>query len=259
MIVNIRGEQSYMPNFKFSKLKKPLLGAALLKTVPLLMGNGGSEEGYGKSQLGVNSLILEETPGRNATICMPKEAGTAETSESAPQWMSSDLIVAVDVFASSYIEIVFSVREMLAYKENHVLLLVYSQKLTPSPDISTPKSVNKLQLDINTLEVLGQYDIPAQRMLPQSNTRLGVAKPAPRSIVSFSVNLDTSVLPVMMEKRESIYLQAALLPRSDFEAGNFEVMILSEVDAISFVEMECPEDRQDFTESSDITATVITK
>jgi hypothetical protein len=55
----------------------------------------------------------------------------------------------------------------------------------------------------------------------------------------------------MMEKRESIYLQAALLPRSDFEAGNFEQnMILSEVDVISFVKSECPEGMQDFTEGT---------
>ncbi len=239
-----------MPNFKFSKLKKPLLGAALLKTAPVLMGKGGSGENVGKlDQLGVNHLILEETPGYGAIICTPKEVETAPTSKSASQWMPSDLIVAVNPFETSYIEIVFSVREILAKSKDHVLLLVYSQKLMPSPEILTPKSINKFQLDINTLEVLGFYGIPAQRMYPQQSTRIGTANPAPHSIMSFSVNLDSSRLMYYIERRESIYLQAALLSRSNFEAGRFETMILSEVDVIRFVLNECPEDRPDFAES----------
>jgi hypothetical protein len=240
-----------MPNFKFSNLKKPLLGAALLKTAPVLMGKGGSVEECGKNKLGVNHLILEEAPGYNAIICTPKEAETVSTCESA-QWMPSDLILAVDPFESPYIEIVFSVHEILANDKDRVLLLLYSQKLMSSPEIVTPKSINKFQLDINMLEVLGIYDIPAQSMFSQASTRIGIANPASHSIVSFSVNLDANILPVYMENRESIYLQAALLPRSDFDAGNFEQnMILSEVDVISFVPMECPEERQDLTESAD--------
>jgi hypothetical protein len=89
-----------MPNFKFSKLKKPLLGAALLKTAPVLMGKGESGEEGEKSQLGVNHLILEETPGNGAIICTPKEAETVSICESASQWVPSDLIVAVNFFES---------------------------------------------------------------------------------------------------------------------------------------------------------------
>jgi len=255
-----------MSNFKFSKLKKPLLGAALLKTATVLMGKSnerGCRSEVGKNQLGINDLILEETPGNGAIICTPKETETAPTSELASQWMPSDLIVVVDPFETSFVEIVFSIREMFPHDEDHVLLLVYSQKFMPSPEILTPKSRNQFQLDINTLEVLGIYDIPAQRLFKLPSTRIGSAVPRYCSIVSFGVNLDTSVLPTMMAKRESIYLQAALLPRSDFEAGNFEQnMILSEVDVISFVKNECPEGMQSFTESTESAETgavVITK
>jgi hypothetical protein len=120
--------------------------------------------------------------------------------------------------------------------------------------------MNKFQLELNTLEVLGLYDIPAQRMFATPSTRIGTANQAPHSIVSISVNLDTLALHTMMEnKLERIYLQAALLSRADYDAGNFEAMILSEVDVIRFVMgNDCPEDRQDFTESA-IPGAVFTK
>jgi hypothetical protein len=247
-----------MFNVKFTNLKKPLLAVTLLKTTPVVMGKTGSgKEGSGeesgKSQLGVHKLILEETPGQNAIICTLPEASLL-TGESASQgqWMSSDLIVAVDPFNHSFFEIIFSVREMLPHDEDHMLLLVYSQKLTPSPDIATPHSENKFQLDLNTLELLGLYNIPAQQLLVQPSTRIGVAKPRPRSIVSFGVNLDTLSLRYYMKNKESIYLQAALLKRSDFDAGNFETMILSEVDVISFVEWECPVVQQEVVETTEL-------
>ena len=258
-----------MSDIKFSNLKKPLLAVALLKTAPVLMGEDGSGIEGGKSQLGVNQLILEETPGGNVTICTRPKETSMLTSKSASQgqwmfsdflvnptrapqwqWMPSDLIVAVNPI-NRYIQIVFSVRNILAPREDQVLLLVYSQKLTPSPDILTPQSLNEFQLDINTLEVLGLYDIPATTMFAPPSTRIGTANPAPRSIVSFGVNLDTNSLFYYMKNKESIYLQAALLKRSDFDAGNFERMILSEVDVISFVEMECPEDQQEVVESTE--------
>jgi len=242
-----------MSKFKFGNLKKSLLGATLLKSAPVLMGKEG-----GKDQLGVNYLVLEETPGRNTTICMPKETENVSTSELVSQWIPSDLMVVVNPFERAYTEIVFSVRDMVADDEDHILLLAYSQKLTPSPDIATPRSKNKFQLDINTLEVLGMYDIPAQSLFPQPSTRIGSANVLPRSIVSFSVNLDTLALSIMMEKRESIYLQAALLLRSEFDAERFENMILSEVDTISFVR-ECPEDRQEFVESDVVADTKTTR
>ncbi|MDM8563572.1 hypothetical protein QUF54_09480, partial [Candidatus Marithioploca araucensis] len=126
--------------------------------------------------------------------------------------MPSDLIVAVAPLVavapdeeSRYIEIVFSVREMWAYHEDQVLLLVYSQKLTPYPEILTPSSMNKFQLELNTLEILGIYDIPAQSMFATPSTRVGKANPVSRSIMSFSVNLDTELLSIMMEKQDSIY------------------------------------------------------
>jgi hypothetical protein len=222
------------------------------------MGKGGSGEEGGKSQLGVNHLILEETPGHGAIICTPKEAET--TTKTGSQLMPSDLIVAVDPFETKYFEIVFNVREMLVNEKDRVLLLLYSQELTQSPQIPTPKSINKFQLDLARCEVLGLYDIPAQSMFATNATRIGQANPASRSIVSLSVNLDTNILPVYMKKSgKSIYLQAALLSRSDLDAGNFETMILSEVDVISFVEMECPEDRHGFAESANSATVTFTK
>jgi hypothetical protein len=90
------------------------------------------------------------------------------------------------------------------------------------------------------MEILAIYALPKQAMLAQPATRLGAANPAPHSEVSFYVNLDTKVLPTFMRDKEKAYLQAALVKKSDFEAGVYDMAILSELDTIGFAEMDCP-------------------
>ncbi len=217
-------------------IKKALIGATVLASAPAFAKTGGGST-EGKSQLGVNHLSLELTPGRGVTACASDaQVATKNGSNFTP----NDLILAVNPFASTFIEVGFHVRDILASKDDHVLLLVYSPTTSPSPQIPTPRSENKLQLDVSALEILAIYNLPKQAMLSQPATRLGAANPAPHSEVSFSVNLDTSTLPVFMQNNEKAFLQAALLTKSAFEAGQYDRMILSELDTIGFVEMTCP-------------------
>ncbi|MCK5719447.1 MAG: hypothetical protein KAH84_05780 [Thiomargarita sp.] len=224
---------------KNSVLKKTLVGATLLATSPAwAKGGGGMSEG-GKSQLGVNHLSLEVTPGYACAVCADVKA--VENGKTASNLLPNDLTVAVDPFATSYIELTFTVRDILAQNRNHVLFLVYSPRTSPSPQIPTPRSENKLELDLSALEILAIYSIPSQTMLAQRPTRLGAANPSPHSSVSFSVNLDTSILPIFMRNSEKAYLQAALMTTEAFDNGQYDEMILSELDTIGFVQNQCPE------------------
>jgi hypothetical protein len=103
----------------------------------------------------------------------------------------------------------------------------------------TPQSINKLGVDLTALEIVAVMDIPAQRLLAQGSTRLGAADPRPHSAVSFSFNFDTSTLSRFIRENSKVYFQAALLSKSNFNAGRFSEMILSEVDTIGFVANNC--------------------
>ncbi|HAI68562.1 MAG TPA: hypothetical protein DCM38_03890 [Gammaproteobacteria bacterium] len=228
-------------------IKKALIGATVLASAPAFAKTGGGST-EGKSQLGVNHLSLDLTPGRGVTACASDAQVATKTGSNLTP---NDLILAVDPFASTYIEVGFHVRDIIASKDDHVLLLVYSPTTSPSPQIPTPKSENKLQLDVSALEILAIYNLPKQAMLSQPSTRLGAANPAPHSEVSFSVNLDTSTLPVFMQDNEKAHLQAALLTKSAFEAGQYDRMILSELDTIAFVKMTCPTANPDTNEPTE--------
>lgn len=234
-------------------VKKALMGAAILATSPAwAKGDGGVTEG-GKNQLGVNHLSLDEIPGRNTILCRsPESVETKSGSNITP----NEITVAVNPFDNSYFEIVFHVRDILAHDTDHILFLVYSPKMSPTPQIPTPSSINKLKLDLSALEILAVYQIPQQNMLAQDPTRIGRANPAPHSEVSFGVNLDTEILPTFMRNNEKAYLQAALLSAKDFGSQKFDNMILSEMDTIEFKEMECPEQNASMGMSDEGTLTV---
>ncbi len=223
--------------------KKKFLGAALLATTSTVKAAGtgqGVSEG-GKSQLGVNHLTLEELPSENIKICLPE--GMSKTAENGNfHFMPNSISVVIPPFESNTVKLGFVVSHMISHQDDHVLILIYSQKKTLEPQILTPKSLNKLGLDLDSMKIVGLYNIPALNMEPQAKTPIGLANPAPRSKIEFDVNLDTASIPnIMSDGVNEIYLQAALLKKSDFTSGTFDMMILSEVDTIRFEQNECPE------------------
>ncbi len=225
-----------------SQIKKKTMQNAVASTLLIATspawakgGGAGTSEG-GKSQLGVNQLSLEEFPGRNATVCADPNANAGKGGSNA---IPNDLDIAVDPFKDNYIGVEFVVRDIIAHNTDYILYLVYSPQLSPTPQIPTPKSTNKLGVDLTSLEIVAVMDIPAQKLLAQSSTRLGAADPRPHSAVSFSFNFDTSTLPGFVRDNAKIYFQAALLSKSNFNAGRFSEMILSEVDTVGFVPNNC--------------------
>ena len=223
-------------------IQKALVGATMLATSPAwAKGSGAGTSEGGKNQLGVNHLSLDQFPGRNATVCADE---TANAGKGGTNVTPNDLTIAVDPFKDNFISVKFVVRDVIAHNQDYILYLVYSPILSPTPQIPTPKSTNKLGLDRSALEIVSVIDIPAQKLLPQGSTRLGAADPRPHSAVSFNFNFDTGTLPGFIRDNSKIYFQAALLSKSNFNAGRFSEMILSEVDTIGFVANNCSAGQQ---------------
>jgi hypothetical protein len=222
-------------------VKKALMGATLVAS-PVVFGKGPTGEGSAvgsKDQPGVNYLTLDEMPGRNVRVCADKEDAN---SKSGTNIMPNNMTVVINPFENAYVEIIFTVSEIVANDKAHVLFLVYSPKLSPSPQIPTSTSKIKLKLDLSALEIIGVYNVPALPLLPQMSTRIGAANPAPTSQVKFKVNLDTATVPAMMRAGNNvIHLQAGLLLEEKYNQGDFSSMILSEVDRITFAEECAPE------------------
>jgi len=218
--------------------KKALTGAVLLATSPAWGKGTGGGEPVGKSQLGLTHLSMEIVPGAFCSVCADMSALDARTGS---YFMPNTMSVAVDPFDTLYVELVFQVRDILAQNQDHVLFLLYSPQTSPSPSLPMPKSLYKLQLDMSAMEILAIYHIPAQQMLAPAPTRIGAANPAPHSTVSFSVNLDTGVLPTFMRDNELVYLQAALLTKANYDVQKYSAAILSDLDTLGFVKNKCPE------------------
>lgn len=218
--------------------KKALTGAVLLATSPAWGKGQGGGNAVGKSQLGVNHLSMEIVPGAYCTVCADMPAINGKTGSNI---MPNTMSVAVDPFQTRYIELIFQVRDILAQGQDHVLFLLYSPQKSPSPQIPTPRSLNGLELDMSAMEILAIYNIPAQQMMAQPQTRLGQANPAPHSTASFSVNLDTAILPTFMDNEEKAYLQAVLMKKEDFDIQKYSESILSRLYTLGFVQMTCPE------------------
>lgn len=222
------------------------MGATLIATSPAWgkPGNTPCDSGQGnaagcKDQPGVNYLTLDEMPAANVRLCADENDASTKTGGNI---MPNNLNVVVDPFNDTFIEMVFTVGDIVANTQSHVMFLVYSPKLSPTPQIPTPRSKQKLKLDLAALEIVGIYNVPALPLLPQMSTRLGAANPAPTSKVSFKLNLDTATLPVMMrENNSTVYFQAALLLKEKYDQGSFADMILSEVDQMTFVQRCAPE------------------
>jgi hypothetical protein len=187
--------------------------------------------------LGVNALRLEEALGRNITICSPENVMSVGDIHFIPD--NSTFVV--DPFSDTTIELNFWVSDVLPDDIDRVLVLGSSHKRALSPQLPTPSSLNKFELDLRGLEILAVYNIPAQPLLAQEPTRIGFASSQQTSKQVIKVKIDTSIIPVMIHNKEIIYVQAWLMPRSDFEksGGLWDTMILSEVDTIRFAMLRC--------------------
>lgn len=223
-----------------SRTIKGLTGLVLLKSSinnPIFAQTLSIPYGNTVTGVGVDYLNLDLLPTANATICAKVNGGSKEASQSL---LSDSFMIKVDTSQSRQATVAFIVSDMVSSDEDYMMFLVYSTRTSPSPQLLT-RGTKKLQIDLATNEILGVYSIPAQRLQAQTNTRVGLANPAPTSKVTVYVNLESSKLDEMLRiGNTKLYIQAALLAKSKFQAGNFEDMILSEMDTIELVANNCP-------------------
>ncbi len=184
----------------------------------------------GKSQLGVTYLNLEMTPASAVQLCYSDKA------EVEPgKLIANDVTVVIDSATTSTVQMNFVVGDLLPGNQDYVVFLAYSTSKTSTPPLLTPRSDNKLLLDLNGLEVIGAYAFPKLSEYTQDVTRVGQAQSKARQKFLFTVNLSNDSIPALIRSGQNkIYLQAMSVPKSDYDRGIFDNALLTKVNSISF-------------------------
>lgn len=189
----------------------------------------------GKSQLGVTKLNLDMSPASNAQVCY-----TSTEKLDPGQAMPSNVTVVINPTAMAAVQMNFTVGDLLPSSQDYVVFLAYSTDKTASPPILTPRSDEKLLLDMSSLEVLGSYEFPKVKEMPQPTTRVGQAQSKPRQKLNFIVNLSADQIPALMRAGlNKIYLQALIVGKGDFERNVWDSALVSKVNSIAFSANQC--------------------
>ena len=126
----------------------------------------------------------------------------------------------------------FTMLDIPTTQDKQLLLLLYSRCLSKTAKIKTTDSLHKLRLDTKDIEILGTYEIPAQ-------------KKSGKLPAIFDIDLETDKLKRQVEAgNDTFYFQGALIKESDFNSGNYEGMLLSSLEAIHTTLKFCPTDKQ---------------
>jgi hypothetical protein len=233
-----------------------LSNSKTLKTSVLSVTALAASSAWGKSGFGVNDgprlgedfLTLDELPIQNATLCLPAD----DPSKQFGGLSADNPSIVVDSSKGKTVKVSFIVSEMNATDEDRLLFLVYGTKTTPSPQILTTDKGPELGVALSDLEILGYYQIPALGVAAQDSTKVGRADPFPTNKMTVNINFDQSKIDEMLRLgKETIYVQAALIRLTDWQAGLWENMILSEMDSLTFVANECPADTVESYEADD--------
>ncbi len=181
---------------------------------------------------GINSITLA-SPGKKIKSCdVPK--GVTRQHDPKPQGILS---LAFDPKANQSATLKFDMSEISGSQEERVLILLYSPCLSKTPQIQTPKSKQDLVLDTQAMKVMANYPVPA--IMPAKGNRASTAT----TKMSFELNLDTGFLAHQVNAGDdTAYLQAALLPKADFEKQNYSNVQLSKLQAIQITPNTCPTD-----------------
>lgn len=233
-----------------------LSNSKTLKTTVLSVTALAASSAWGKSggfgdtgpRLGVDFLTLEELPIQNATLCLPANDATKQFGGLSADNPS----IVVDSSTGKTVKVSFIVSEMTATDEDRLLFLVYSPRTTPSPQMLTTEDGPELGVEMSELQILGFYHVPALGVAVQDPTKVGRADPFPTNKMTVNVNFDQGKIDEMIRLgKETIYIQAALIRTTDYQAGLLENMILSEMDSLTFVPNECPAGTVDSYEADD--------
>jgi hypothetical protein len=174
----------------------------------------------------ISSVTLDKASERKAQKCeVPKKVRPKRT-----------LSAAFDPAKKQTVTVQFKMSKIPASQEKRVLALLYSRCSSKSPQIKTPQSKSRLKLDVRDIKPIGYYDVPA--IQPAKGNRASKASTG----MTVKVNFNTKHLAkAVRDGNDTIYLQAALLKKSDFEKGNYNNVILSPLETIQLTASKsCP-------------------
>lgn len=208
-------------------LTKALGGKLLIAAHTALAG--------GKSTMGTSRLSIDELPVANANVCY-----SVDQQINNAQLVPDTLTVAIPSSATS-VSMAFTVGDVIANGQDRLLVLAYSNTQTTQADFVSTVSDYQLGVPLANIGVLGLYTLPAIQSQPQTPSAIGQAGSDVKSKLVFNIALEPAKIATLQATGlNQLFFQAGLVNKSDFDTGNFSSMILSEVDAISFIRGSCP-------------------
>ncbi len=174
----------------------------------------------------IKSVTLDEASEKKVQKCeVPKKVKPKRT-----------LSVAFDPAKKQTVTVQFEMLKIPANEGKRVLALLYSRCLSSFPQLNTPQSKSRLRLDVRDIKPIGYFDVPD--IQPAKGNRASKASTG----MTVTVNFKTEHLAKeVREGNDTIYLQAALLSKSDLNNGNYKNVILSPLETIQLTASKsCP-------------------
>lgn len=210
------------------KLLIKLLGGKLLITAHAAFAGG-------KSTMGTSRLSIDEFPVANANVCY-----SVNQPINNAQVVPDTLTVALPSSTTS-VSMAFTVGDIIAGDQDQLLFLVYSNTQTSQAAFTSTVSDYQIGIPLENIGVLGLYTLPAIKSQPQTTSAIGQADSNVKSKLIFNITLDpVKIAALQASGQNQLFFQAGLISGSDFSAGNFSNMLMSEVDAVSFIQGACP-------------------
>lgn len=192
----------------------------------------------GKSQINIAAIRVDPAVAKQVKQC-PANAVNV-TSQPKPHRVSS---LTFDPQEKQSIKLKFTLSPIMTTAEERVLVLLYSQCLSPQPQLETPNSDNKLALDINDVQILDTYQLAAKTDQAPNQAKSALTP------VTLDIDLELDKLRQQVEAgNDTFYFQAALLNKADYDGRHYGEMVLSPLEAVEFSSKNCP-DRNQLTQN----------
>jgi hypothetical protein len=193
-----------------------------------------TKSGQETPAFGINAITVTSS-GKKLQNCEVPKGVTRQTDPKPHRILS----LAIPMRVKESVNLKFDMSDIDSSKEQRILVVLYNTCLSKSPEIQTPNSDEKLALSKEGLAVLANY--PVAPITPATGNKGSNAK----TKISFDVSLDTDFMAQQLRAgNDTFYLQAALLPKAEFDKHNYQNVQLSKLEAIQLTANKCPKERK---------------
>lgn len=211
------------------KSTRNTLAASLFLVSRAAFGKDSGTPTTAPAVVGVDRLMLSETPGSNATVCY---AGTGKSGTYVPDSMT----VTLGSSTTSPIILNFAVNDILpdSGSEPMILFVLYGTSKASTPQLNSKNQTYPFLLG-QGLQVLTSYRVTPFTAVDQTVVSIGKASNKPKATFTFQVELDRAKVQSLISiSNGMLYFQAGLLPEVDLATSKFSRAIFSEVDTVTF-------------------------